>query len=101
MNLPDVTDPNYLKNLKPNVSFTVPAGLFNLLNRNSPDDFIKGSASQSGGVVLDWICSFNIPVITICAFIVLNIFLSLFDLFLHWMMFIKICIPFPRPKPGP
>ena len=101
VNLPDVTDPNYLKNLKPNVSFTVPAGLFNLLNRNSPDDFIKGSASQSGGVVLDWICSFNIPVITICAFIVLNIFLSLFDLFLHWMMFIKICIPFPRPKPGP
>ena len=25
----------------------------------------------------------------------LNIFLSLFDLFFRWMLFIKVCIPFP------
>ena len=45
---------------------------------------------------LGWICSFSIPIITLCAFIVLSIFLSLFDLIFKWMAFIKICIPFPK-----
>jgi len=31
---------------------------------------------------------------------VLNIFLSLFDIFLRWMLFIKICIPIPVKKEG-
>ena len=39
--------------------------------------------------------------ITICAFIVLNIFLGLFDLIFRWMMFIKICIPIPAPPSPP
>jgi hypothetical protein len=98
VNLPDVTDPQFLRGLTPNVSFTVPAGLFNLLNRNNPKDFLDGSAVKAGGQALDWICSFNIPIITICAFIVLNIFLQLFNFIFQWLMFIKICIPFPRPK---
>jgi hypothetical protein len=100
--LPEIT-PEFLKNLKPNVSFVVPESLFNLLNKNSPSDFINGQAAQAGaGLALDWICSFNIPIITICAFIVLNIFLQLFDIIFHWLMFIKICIPFPKSaKAGP
>ena len=94
--LPEIT-PNFLKNLKPNVSFIVPESLFNLLNKNSPADFVSGNASQAGAkLALDWICSFNIPIITICAFIVLNIFLQLFDIIFHWMLFIKICLPFPK-----
>ena len=36
------------------------------------------------------------PVITICAFIVLNIFLTLFNLIFGWLFFIKVCIPFPK-----
>ncbi len=28
----------------------------------------------SAGPAISWICGFNIPIITICAFIVLNIF---------------------------
>jgi len=55
----------------------------------------KGGGSSVG---IGWICSFSIPVITFCAFIVLNIFLSLFDLIFRWMMFIKICIPYPKAK---
>jgi hypothetical protein len=94
--LPEIT-PNFLKNLKPNVSFIVPESLFNLLNKNSPADFVSGNVSQAGAkLALDWICSFNIPIITICAFIVLNIFLQLFDIIFHWMLFINICLPFPK-----
>jgi hypothetical protein len=92
--LPDVTDRNLLKSLKPNVAFVVPPPLQNLLSGN-PKDMLEGKGS-TGGLTLGWICGFNIPTITICAFIVLNIFLSLFDLIFRWLFFIKICIPFPK-----
>jgi hypothetical protein len=93
--LPDATDRNLLKSLKPNVAFVVPPALNNLLG-GSADDLAKGKGSASPTPDLQWICAFSIPLITICAFIVLNIFLSLFDLIFRWMLFFKICIPFPK-----
>lgn len=93
--LPDlINDRKLLKSLKPNVSFILPPALQNVLAA-SPKDLLDGKQG-SGNSSIGWICSFSIPVITLCAFIVLNIFLSLFDLFLGWMMSIKICIPFPK-----
>ena len=97
--LPDPGDKEMLKKLKPNVAFTVPASMQNLLS-GDPLDLMDGKKPADSGLKLGWICSFNIPIITICAFIVLNIFLSLFDLFFRWMMFIKICIPFPKKSGG-
>jgi hypothetical protein len=91
--LPDVSG---LKALKPNVSFLLPPKLQNLLG-GDPKKMMEGELDD-GGLELGWICSFSIPIITLCAFIVLNIFLSLFDLFFRWMFFIKICIPFPKFK---
>jgi hypothetical protein len=97
--LPDLGDRNLLKQLKPNVSFVVPESLMNMLNGNGAKDLAdgKGKAGESG-IGLNWICSFNLPIITLCAFIVLNIFLQLFDIIFRWMLFIKVCIPFPRKK---
>ena len=97
MPLPDPTR-EFLKSLKPNVSFVVPASLHKLLSGN-PKDLADGKGS-TGNLTLGWICSFNLPVITLCAFIVLNIFLSLFDLIFGWMFSVKICIPFPKQKDG-
>lgn len=95
--LPDVSDREFLKKIKPNVAFVMPEGLFNMLNRNDPKDLQAGTADAGGDPIgLQWICSFSIPIITICAFIVLYIFLTLFDLIFRWLMFIKICIPFPK-----
>lgn len=96
--LPSI-DRDFIKNVKPNVSFAVPSDLSNLLQGNDPKKMSDGEgAKPSGGLQLDWICGFNIPIITICAFIVLNIFLSLFEIIFKWMFFIKICIPFPVGK---
>jgi hypothetical protein len=90
---------DFLKNVKPNVSFVVPSDLSNLLQGNDPKKMVDGEgAKPSVGPALDWICGFNIPIITICAFIVLNIFLSLLNIIFQWMFFIKICIPFPTGK---
>lgn len=97
--LPDASAPGFLDKVKPNVAFVVPESLQNLLNLNKPDDFLKGEAgAKGGGIGLDWICGFNIPTITLCAFIVLNIFLQLLNIVFSWLLFIKICIPFPRKK---
>ncbi|HET9638533.1 MAG TPA: hypothetical protein VFP12_04930 [Allosphingosinicella sp.] len=91
ISLPDFSQ---LKKVKPNVAFEMPPALANLL-KGPPKDLMEGKGSTSG-LELGWLCSFSIPIITLCAFICLNIFLSLFDLFLKWMMFIKICIPIPK-----
>jgi hypothetical protein len=95
ISLPDVTDRNLLRSLKPNVAFELPPALQNLL-LGSPKDLLEGKSSGGGSFTVGWICSFSLPIITICAFICLNIFLSLFDLVFRWMFFIKICIPFPK-----
>lgn len=93
--LPPLTRAN-IKKLKPNVAFVVPRNLFNLLNCNTSDAFLKGNGKDCGNSGIDWICGFNIPIITLCAFIVLNIFLSLFNIIFFWLPFIKICFPLPR-----
>ncbi|HVG38306.1 MAG TPA: hypothetical protein VM870_03400, partial [Pyrinomonadaceae bacterium] len=96
--LPNVLNKEALKSLKPNVAFAVPKELFNFLQKNDPQKLVKGEGSGEGlDFGMDWICGFNIPIITLCAFIVLNIFLQLFNLIFQWLIFIKICIPFPKP----
>jgi len=91
--------PADFKKLKPNVSFAVPPSLQAFLQGNDPKKILKGDV-RKGGPALDvqWICSFSLPIITLCAFIVLNLFLSLFNVIFSWMAFIKICLPIPRKK---
>lgn len=101
--LPDLIGSD-LSKLTPNITFAVPAGLFNAIDGMTLDDLLKGKEpskkSDDGSPALDWICGFNIPIITICAFIVLNIFLQLLNFIFFWLPFIKICIPIPRTSSG-
>ncbi|WP_377152929.1 hypothetical protein ACFJIX_16835 [Roseateles sp. UC29_93] len=96
--LPDPADKQLLAALKPNVAFVVPPSLQSLL-MGSAKDLIDGKKPPPMNPALTWICGFNIPIITICAFLVLNIFLSLFNLFFGWLFAMKICLPFPKIPP--
>jgi hypothetical protein len=98
--LPDPTDRNFLKNAKPNCAFAVPASLMNAMNGSTLSGLSAGTPPSNSGIQLNWICGFSIPLITICAFFVLNIFLTLLNLCFFWLPFIKICIPFPLPSPS-
>jgi hypothetical protein len=98
--LPDPTDRNFLKNTKPNCYFAVPAGLMNTMQASRLSELTAGSPNLSQKIQLNWICGFSIPLITICAFFVLNIFLTLLNLVFFWLPFIKICIPFPGSTPA-
>lgn len=93
--LPPVTRKN-VGSFLPNVAFAVPKNIFNLLSINKPEDFLEGKAKEGSSSGPDWICGFNIPIITLCAFIVLSIFLSLLNIVFWWIALIKICIPVPR-----
>lgn len=97
--LPPV-DRNWVKTVKPNVAFQVPGKLFEFLRRNDPLNLLKGEGEEGRDLGLNWICGFNIPLITICAFIVLFIFLVLLNIVFFWLPFIKICIPLPSKKGG-
>ena len=96
ISLPDVSDRDQLRSLKPNVSFVVPPKLADLL-RNDGSDLMEGKANGAS-LDIQWICGFSLPIITLCAFIVLNIFLSLLNIFLGWLLYVKVCIPFPKPS---
>ncbi len=95
--LPDPGDKGVLDALKPNVSFVVPPSLQSLLSADSKTLLDGKGKSSAGGIA--WVCSFSLPVITICAFIVLNLFLSLFNLVFGWLASLKICLPFPKLPP--
>ena len=100
VNVADSAIPNGMLGLKPNVAFVLPATLANLLQAD-PKKLRDGDPAGAGSLDLGWICSFSIPIISLCAFIVLNIFLQLLNLIFFWLPFLKICIPFPKKLPGP
>jgi hypothetical protein len=56
-------------------------------------DLDGGSSACAGGGM---VCSFSIPIITICALILLIIFVKLLDIVFFWMPFFQICLPLPN-----
>jgi hypothetical protein len=57
---------------------------------------MKGELDDGLSFDLGELCMFSIPIITLCAFIVLMIFLALLNIIFWWMPFLKICLPKPR-----
>ncbi len=94
--LPAPTE-DFFGKLKPNVAFKVPEEIQQFMSALKLDKLMEG---EKPGSKLGWgmICGFSIPIITICAFIVLQIFLVLFHILFWWLPFIRICIPFPKSK---
>jgi hypothetical protein len=95
--MPDLMDRAQLQRIKPSVAFALPPRLAKLL-RSDAKELRDGKGDGGDGLGLGWICSFSLPIITLCAFIVLNIFLTLFNLIFFWLPFLKICIPIPKAK---
>ena len=56
---------------------------------------MDGKLGSGDSFELGMICSFSIPIITICALIVLTIFVALLNIVFWWMPFLRICFPIP------
>ena len=56
---------------------------------------LKGELQDGEPLDLGLICSFSLPIITICALVVLMIFVIVLNLAFWWLPFFKICFPVP------
>jgi hypothetical protein len=50
---------------------------------------------SSGGASIGMVCSLSIPIITICALILLIIIVSLLDIVFRWTPYFLLCFPLP------
>lgn len=57
-----------------------------------------GPCNDGGSLSIGMICSISIPIITICALIVLIIMISLLDFVFRWLPFFILCFPVPKFK---
>lgn len=57
-----------------------------------------GPCKTDAGLSIGMICSLSIPIITICAFILLIIMVTLLDLIFRWLPWFIICFPVPGLK---
>jgi hypothetical protein len=67
-------------------------------HKDLPSLELEGEPCKSGGVSLGMICSLSIPIVTICALILLIIMVALFDFLFKWLPYFIICFPLPGLK---
>ncbi|MEO0536686.1 MAG: hypothetical protein AAF215_22760 [Cyanobacteria bacterium P01_A01_bin.123] len=58
----------------------------------------SGAKCDSSGIDIGKICTLSIPIITICALILLIIFVLLLDIIFKWVPYLIFCLPIPGLK---
>lgn len=102
--MPIDTSPQSWGKLKKNVGFLLSkslnkqAGAFTGKFKDI-DDGKKSPGEPAEGV--EEICTFALPIITLCAMIVLFVFLVALNFVFFWLPFLKICLPLPKKEGGP
>lgn len=82
-----------LRKFKKNVAFLMSKELRNKM-KGARQEMLKGEGPDAGGGFdIGHICSFSIPIITICAFILLMIIAIILNLIFFWLPLLKICFP--------
>ncbi|MBV8901873.1 MAG: hypothetical protein JOY92_17365 [Verrucomicrobia bacterium] len=103
--LPVDTSPAALRKYDKGVAFLISDELQNQIQRvKSLKDLADGNLDSSGsgiGVQIGLICSFSIPIITICALILLLVIVIALNLVFFWLPFFRICFPVPVLKGKP
>ncbi len=57
-----------------------------------------GEKCEKGGNSFGMICSLSIPIVTLCALILMMIMVGLFDLIFRWIPYLFVCLPIPGLK---
>ena len=113
--LPMDTSPAGLRKFNKNTAFVISdmlcgqiqrakgLGLIDLVRSVLPwplhkDLDVPSGSCQSGGINIGMICSLSIPIVTICALILLIIIVSLLDFIFRWLPYFIICFPVPGLK---
>jgi hypothetical protein len=97
--LPVDTSAAALRKYDKGVAFMMSDELRNQIGRvASLTNLANGQIGSSPGITIGWICSFSIPIITICALILLFVIVIALNLVFFWLPFFKICFPVPQLK---
>ena len=64
-------------------------------HKDLPDPTAAGGCKDVGGNPIGMFCSLSIPIVTLCALILLIIMVSLFDLVFRWLPYLFMCLPIP------
>jgi len=98
--LPVDTSPEALRKFDKGVAFLISDELQKQMSRvKSLQALSQGDIGDPDpGIGLGMICSFSIPIITICAMILLFVIVIALNLVFFWIPFFKICLPVPTLK---
>ena len=71
-------------------------------HKDLPDLDEARPCRDGAGNGLGMICSFSIPIVTLCALVLMMIMVALFDLVFRWLPYLLVCLPVPglRGKKG-
>jgi hypothetical protein len=58
----------------------------------------KGPCKDGSGMDIGMLCSISIPIVTICALVLLMVIVSLLDLIFRWIPYFILCFPLPKFK---
>jgi hypothetical protein len=87
-----------LRKFKKNVGFIMSKELnekVESLKGQEKAAFDNEAGASSTNIDVGWICSFSLPIITLCAFILLMIIVIVLNLVFWWIPLLKICFPIP------
>ncbi|HNE02108.1 MAG TPA: hypothetical protein PLQ18_10405, partial [Plasticicumulans sp.] len=67
-----------------------------LRGKDRAKDALDGNASQGAGFGFGMLCSFSLPILTLCALILLMVIVALLNFVFRWLPFVYLCIPWPK-----
>ncbi|HEX2912438.1 MAG TPA: hypothetical protein VH186_16640 [Chloroflexia bacterium] len=92
--LPVDTSVTGLRKFNKNVAFLISDQLREQMGRVTDlNKALKGDLASGEEFNLGEICNFSIPIITICALLVLMIFINLLNIVFWWLPLLRVCLP--------
>lgn len=92
------TSPGGLRRFPKNVSMVLSSELRKQMERATPKTLRNGDVGTPPAISFGMICQLSIPIITICALILLMIIVQILNIVFFWLPLFKICLPIPKPK---
>ena len=97
--LPIDTSPAGLRKFDKNVGFVLSNELRKQMSRvKGMKQLVENDIGGPSGLDISVICSLSIPIITICALILLMIIVSILNIIFWWIPFLMLCFPVPSLK---
>ena len=67
-------------------------------HKDLPNIGKTGPCGKKDGPTLEMFCSLSIPIVTLCALILLLVMVNLFNVFFKWIPYLFVCFPLPGLK---